>query len=239
MDVKNKLLFIDDDDEMRALLKRFFVKNGFEFLELQNADNLLFKLANFKPTLVIMDIMLPGVTGIEALRELRKSGHDIPVILLSAKNEPIDKVIGLEAGADDYIGKPFLPHELLARINAVLRRYTRTELRCEQPIIFGPFSLNLAEKSLCQGRQVIKLSSAEFGILSSLAAHLNQVVSRFDLITSVYGSLSDISERAIDVLIWRIRQVIELNPSQPMYLKTIRGEGYMLCGDVVYEKYQC
>lgn len=229
---KTRVLVVDDDNDLRFLLKRFFEKNDFIYFDLPNTDNILNKINYFKPDLLILDIMLPGIDGIETLKKIRNIKCEIPVILLSAKNEPIDKIIGLESGADDYLGKPFISHELLARVKAVLRRQQKSDILYSPTVTIGDFCIDLNNKSLMKSGNLIRLSNMEYCILEVLSLSVNNIVSRNQLIERAYGIMSDVSERTIDVLIWRIRQIIEPRPSQPQYLTTVRGLGYMLHGEI-------
>ncbi|MFM2475996.1 response regulator [Celerinatantimonas sp. MCCC 1A17872] len=226
-----QVLLVDDDEELRDLLRIFFRQHGIEFSVLHSANHLRQRLDKERPSLLVLDLMLPGTDGLSALKQLRSDGDNLPVILLSARDEAIDRIMGLEAGADDYVGKPFMPQELLARIHAVLRRHHQFTENTQPIISFGPYQLDTQQKCLFRDSELLKLPAYEYRMLEVLARNLNQCVSRKKLIDDIYGFYADVTERGIDVPIWRIRQIIEPNPSAPVYLKTVRGIGYLLQGD--------
>ncbi|MFM2484640.1 response regulator [Celerinatantimonas yamalensis] len=228
MDFPIQVLLVDDDEDLRDLLRQFFHQHGIDFSVLHDANHLRQRIDRERPSIIVLDLMLPGVDGLSALKILRAQGENIPVILLTARDEPIDRIMGLEAGADDYMGKPYMPQELLARIHAVLRRHHQQREFGQPQITFGPFVLDCQQKSLFMGERLIKLPTSEYRILEVLAKNLNQNVSRKTLIDEIYGQYADITERGIDVPIWRLRQVIEPEPSAPIYLQTVRSIGYIL-----------
>ncbi|MGU7773793.1 response regulator [Burkholderia sp. MR1-5-21] len=230
-----QVLLVDDDADLRDLLRTFFVQRGIEFSVLHDATNLLRRLERERPSIVVLDLMMPGIDGLTALRQLRATGDTIPVIMLTARAEGIDRVLGLELGADDYLGKPFLPQELLARINAVLRRHGQAAVpgafERRPPCRFGRFELDFMTRTLlCDGKPV-KLTGGEYALLEAFASHPMETLSRPRLLDMVYGPASDVTERGIDVPVWRLRRLIEDDPSNPRRLQTRRGIGYMFVPD--------
>ncbi|RQS17738.1 response regulator [Burkholderia sp. Bp8992] len=230
-----QVLLVDDDAELRDLLRKFFQQRGIEFSVLHDATNLARRLERERPAIIVLDLMMPGVDGITALKQLRASGDTIPVIMLTARAEGADRVLGLELGADDYLGKPFMPQELLARIHAVLRRQglPRTTAVREKraPCRFGRFELDFSTRTLlCEGTPV-KLTGGEYALLEVLASHPMETLSRTRLIELLHGPDAEVTERGIDVPVWRLRRLIEDDPSNPRRLQTVRGIGYMFIPD--------
>ncbi|AQQ27882.1 two-component system response regulator OmpR [Burkholderia cenocepacia] len=230
-----QVLLVDDDAELRDLLRRFFQQRGIEFSVLYDATNLARRLERERPAIIVLDLMMPGVDGLTALKQLRASGDTIPVIMLTARAEGIDRVLGLELGADDYLGKPFMPQELLARIQAVLRRQgpPRTTAVREKPTPcrFGRFELDFSTRTLLREGTPVKLTGGEYALLEVLASHPMETLSRTRLIELLHGPDAEVTERGIDVPVWRLRRLIEDDPSNPRRLQTVRGIGYMFIPD--------
>ncbi|MBN3568519.1 response regulator [Burkholderia cenocepacia] len=230
-----QVLLVDDDAELRDLLRRFFQQRGIEFSVLHDATNLARRLERERPAIIVLDLMMPGVDGLTALKQLRASGDTIPVIMLTARAEGIDRVLGLELGADDYLGKPFMPQELLARIQAVLRRQgpPRTTAVREKPTPcrFGRFELDFSTRTLLREGTPVKLTGGEYALLEVLASHPMETLSRTRLIELLHGPGAEVTERGIDVPVWRLRRLIEDDPSNPRRLQTVRGIGYMFIPD--------
>lgn len=228
-------MLVDDDAELRDLLRRFFQQRGIEFSVLHDATNLARRLERERPAIIVLDLMMPGVDGLTALKQLRASGDTIPVIMLTARAEGIDRVLGLELGADDYLGKPFMPQELLARIQAVLRRQgpPRTTAAREKPTPcrFGRFELDFSTRTLLREGTPVKLTGGEYALLEVLASHPMETLSRTRLIELLHGPDAEVTERGIDVPVWRLRRLIEDDPSNPRRLQTVRGIGYMFIPD--------
>jgi two-component system phosphate regulon response regulator OmpR len=229
-----RILVVDDDPELRAMLRDYLTGNGFVVDLAAHGDAMRACLAQQMPHAVILDLMLPGEDGLALARELRRSS-DLPILMLSARGEEIDRVIGLEVGADDYLPKPFSPRELLARLRALLRRaqpISAGELPpaskpAEQAVRFGPFLLDGAAFRLLRDGQDVGLSVAEFTLLQAMAAHPNRVLSRDQLIDWLKGYERDAFDRSIDVRVARLRRKIEDDPAHPVYVRTIRGQGYL------------
>ena len=220
---KAHILIVDDDSRILALLQQFLNKNEF-LVSIANsateAKNLL-KTSDYD--LIILDIMLPEITGIDFAITIRDAGNNIPIVMLTALSKPDNRVKGLEAGASDYITKPFEPRELLLRINNLINNYNN--FKKEQNIIeFGNSFYNFNTKEFSKNNQIIPISSTEQKLLEVLIKHCGKPISRFEL-SKIMGGLS---MRSIDVQVTRIRSKIEDNPKEPKYLKTIRNEGYAL-----------
>jgi len=230
-----KILVIDDDPRLRDLLVRYLSEQGFAVQALPDAREIDKKLQRDPPHLVVLDLMLPGEDGLAVCRRLRGSGETVPVIMLTAKAEDIDRIVGLEMGADDYLPKPFNPRELVARINAVLRRHTERLApgapAVEGKITFGPYRLDLTTRTLTRGDDVVPLTTGEFGLLKVLATHPRQPLAREKLMMLARGRDHDVFDRAIDVQVSRLRKLIEADPSTPRYIQTVWGFGYVFVPD--------
>lgn len=226
---------IDDDAELRKLLDEYLVSQGFAVRSFPDGRDLERRLSRERPDLLVLDLMMPGDSGLEICSRLRASGDDIPIIMLTAKNDPIDRVIGIEMGADDYLGKPFLPRELTARIQSVLRR--RTPLPAGSPIangnvfVFGAYRLDLAARSLWRDDLKLEMTGGEFSLLAAFVRHLHQPLSRERLIELARGPGSETTDRSIDVQISRLRKLIEPDPAKPRYIQTVWGFGYVFVPD--------
>ena len=227
----NTALIIDDDEKLCRLLGQYLMDNGFRTVRLADGSNVLKTLSVESPDIVILDIMLPGKDGLEVLREIRKD-HALPVIMLTAKGDDTDRIVGLELGADDYLPKPFNPRELLARIKAVLRRYTQRDNDTgHQPrdpsITAGGITLNVAKQTVVVAGNEMELSTAEYRILEVLMKNPNVVLSRDQLMTLARGRDFTAFDRSIDVHISKLRAKVEDNPQSPARIKTVWGSGYM------------
>lgn len=227
-EVRTKILVVDDDPALRQLLADYLNKHGFDTLLAPDARNLGVLIERFTPELLVLDRMMPGGDGAEALRALRAQGEDIPVILLTARDESVDRIIGLEAGADDYVGKPFDPRELLARIQAVLRRKGGSSSSKRQaPILFGDFVFDPVMRQLRKHDQVVKLTGGEVNLLEALLQNAGKPLSRERLMTLARDDeAGERSDRAIDIAILRLRRSLEDDPKQPRWIQTVWGTGY-------------
>ncbi|MBA4394865.1 MAG: two-component system response regulator OmpR, partial [Desulfobacca sp.] len=226
-----RVLLVDDDHKLQRLLKEYLEDNGFRVLSLMDGSQVLKTINNQAPDLIILDIMLPGKDGLEILKEIRRESV-IPVIMLTAKGEDTDRIVGLELGGDDYLPKPFNPRELLARLKAILRRAVPGEkedsFREESLFIkAGGLTLNRARQTITLGDKELELSSAEYRILEVLMKHPNTVLSRDQLMNLARGRDFMAFDRSIDVHISKIRSKLESEPRSPRRIKTIWGSGYM------------
>lgn len=229
-----KILVVDDDVELRDLLREYLSQQGFAVSVLHDGDGLAARLERERPALVVLDLMMPKVDGLSALRDLRARNDDVPVILLTARSDEIDRIIGLEIGADDYLGKPFSPRELLARINAVLRRRQAVAPAAPEDrdsFSFGPFRLNFRMRTLFRGEHALSISDTEFSLLKLLVTHAMQVLTREHIVELMYGPGSSVSDRGIDVQVWRLRRVLDEDAQRPRYIQTVRGRGYTFVPD--------
>jgi DNA-binding response OmpR family regulator len=223
-----RVLVVDDDAGIRDLLTDYLAKQGMSVKGARDGGEMDAILAGFDPDLVVMDLMLPGEDGLALTRRL-KAARDLPVIMLSARGEDIDRIVGLEVGADDYLPKPFNPRELLARIRAVLRRGGgKSDAGPGAPTArFGPFSLDLEAYSLSRDGQDIPLTQAEFTLLRAFVEHPNRALSRDQLMDWLKGFERDPFDRSIDVRVTRLRKKIEDDPANPVYIRTVWGQGYL------------
>lgn len=231
MNTLHRILIVDDDKRLRDLLLRYLGDQGFEVKAVGDSiamDN-AFRLGHFH--LLVLDLMLPGEDGLSILRRLRVTGEDVPVILLTAKGDEIDRIVGLEMGSDDYLAKPFNPRELLARINAILRRKGRAPVGApdteEKNITFGVCELNLATREVSKAGKLTSLTTGEFALLNVLVTHPRQPLSRDKLMELTRGRDHNPFDRAIDVQISRLRRLVEIDPSQPRFIQTVWGYGYV------------
>ncbi|OGI44136.1 MAG: two-component system response regulator OmpR [Candidatus Muproteobacteria bacterium RBG_16_65_31] len=221
------LLVVDDDPQLRELLARYLGEQGFRVSAVAGGAAMDALLAREQPDLVILDLMLPGEDGLSIARRLRAQGP-VPIIMLSARGEDVDRIVGLEVGADDYLPKPFNPRELLARIRAVLRRPTeQTTAAPGATHRFGPFTLDVVRHALLRAGEEITLTAGEFALLRVLAEHPNSVLSRDRLIDLLKGYERSPFDRSIDVRVTRLRRKIEDDPAAPRYLRTVWGAGYL------------
>ncbi|KEC54659.1 response regulator [Bartonella koehlerae] len=217
------LLVIDDDTRIRNLLFQFLIKNGFRVSVSANANEARRQLANLDFDLLIVDVMMPDENGIDLTHSLRQT-KDVPILMLTALSEIDNRINGLEAGADDYLAKPFDPRELLLRIHAILRRgFPHHQSKIEQ-IVFGPYIFSISRRELKKGGEVIKLTDKEQKMMVIFAENPGDIIPRHKFAMED----GNIGERAIDVQINRLRRKIEKNPSLPIWLQTVRGIGYKL-----------
>lgn len=229
--MENTVLIIDDDEKLCKLLEEYLSGNGFHTLRLEDGSNVLKILSAESPDIVILDIMLPEKDGLEVLKEIRRD-HTLPIIMLTAKGDDTDRIVGLELGADDYLPKPFNPRELLARMKAVLRRSEyRAKDANERPrdlsIAVGGITLNMAKQTVVVQGTEQELSTAEYRILEVLMKNPNTVLSRDQLMTLARGRDFTAFDRSIDVHISKLRSKVEKDPRSPVRIKTVWGSGYM------------
>jgi two-component system phosphate regulon response regulator OmpR len=232
----NKILVVDDDQRLRDLLRRYLTEQGFNVFLAENAQamNKLWTRERFD--LVVLDLMLPGEDGLAICRKLRGTGDTTPIIMLTARGDEVDRIIGLELGADDYLPKPFNPRELVARIHAVLRRRSAPEAPGApsadvENFVFGPYNLNLQTRTLTKDGQSKLLTTGEFAVMKAFARHPRQPLSREKLMELARGREYEVFDRSLDVQISRLRKLIEADPSSPRYIQTVWGLGYVFIPD--------
>jgi two-component system phosphate regulon response regulator OmpR len=226
---------VDDDPELRQLLNTYLSGQGYEVRTINDGKQLIARLEFQRPHLLVLDLMLPGDDGLTLLRRLRDRGDDLPVVMLTARGEAVDRIIGLEQGADDYLTKPFLPRELSARIEAVLRR--RRAIPAGTPVVdgevieFGENRLDLAARTLERAGTAMAITSGEFGLLAAFLQNPHRPLSRERLIELARGPASDTDSRSMDVQVSRVRKLIEPDPTRPRYIQTVWGYGYVFVPD--------
>ena len=218
---KTHILIVDDDNRIRDLLKEYLKDNNFIISTSENAENAKIKLKQFKFDMIVLDVMMPGQNGYDFTKEIKKY-FNTPIILLTAKGEVENRIKGLELGADDYIGKPFEPKELLLRINNILTKKNKIDLKSQYNI--GRAQVDLNKMTITLAEKIKKINNSEKKVLLEMLANPGTTYSRDEI-----GKISGISqERSIDVMITRLRQKLEINPKNPKFLQTIRGAGYVL-----------
>ena len=225
----HRILVVDDDPDLRELLHSYLSTNGFTVDTASDGVAMQAALATAFPDAIVLDLMLPGEDGLSLTRHLRTRSN-VPILMLSARGEELDRVIGLEVGADDYLAKPFGPRELLARLRALLRRgpdLAPTDPAPETGMRFGPFLLDTPSHRLLRDGHEVPLTSAEYALLAAFVAHPHRVLSRDRLVDLLRGYERDPFDRSIDNRVTRLRRRIEAEPSAPVYIRTVRGEGYL------------
>lgn len=221
------LLVVDDDCALRERLSRYLTEHGYRVTAVGDGLAMDACLETETPDAIVLDLMLPGEDGLSLARRLRGSG-DIPIIMLSARGEEIDRIIGLEVGADDYLAKPFNPRELLARIRSLLRRSAVTASPAVGTVYrFPPYQLDIDSHTLTKKGQPVALTAAEFALLRAFVEHPNRVMNRDQLVDLIKGYDRSPYDRSIDVRVTRLRRKIEENPATPVYIRTVWGEGYL------------
>jgi two-component system phosphate regulon response regulator OmpR len=235
-EAKAKILVVDDDVRLRDLLFRYLREQGYAVRAVSDAADMNRQLARERYDLMILDLMLPGEDGLSICRRLRGSGEDMPIIMLTAKGDEVDRVVGLEVGADDYMPKPFSPRELVARIQAVLRRRPAppppgAPSADTQIVEFGDFRLNLGTRTLTRRDTEIPLTTGEFALLKVLVQHPRTPLSREKLMELGRGREFGAFDRSIDVQVSRLRKLIEDDPAKPAFLQTVWGFGYVFIPD--------
>ena len=226
-----RILVLDDDPEICELTQAYLQQQGFEVATVQSGEALNTYLEDHTVDLLVLDLMLPGEHGLTIAQRLKKD-RDLPIIIISAQGDDVDRIVGLELGADDYLAKPFNPRELLARIRAVLRRTGRPAYAVQETSSaaqFGAFTLDLASHQLRRGDEDIPLTSGEFDLLAILVSHPNKVLHRDRILDLLTGAERSPFDRSIDVRITRLRSKLENDPANPVFIKTIWGKGYMFC----------
>ena len=223
-----RVLIIEDDRDIVELVRYNLASEGFEITALSDGSAGLAAVKKGAPDLVILDLMLPKLPGLEICKEIRRDPalNRLPILMLTARGEEADRVIGLEMGADDYVTKPFSPRELAARVKALLRR-TEPAGELERPIEVGRLSIDPSSYRVMRAGKPLTLSTLEFRLIYSLAARPNRVFTRDQLLDAVWGTDRFVTPRSVDVYIRRLREKIETDPENPVHLKTVRGAGYL------------
>ncbi len=223
------LLIVDDDERIRTLLQKFLMRNGFLVTSARDAAHARRILSGLDFDLIVMDVMMPGEDGLALTKSLRET-RDVPILLLTAKGDTDNRIEGLEAGADDYLPKPFEPKELLLRINAILRRMPEVPAEDVAPKVLrlGPIRYDMERGELWEGETLVRLTATEVQLMKIFSAKCHEPISRAKLVEDLGRDRGQAQERAVDVQITRLRRKIEANPKQPRYLQTVRGAGYML-----------
>lgn len=231
-----KILVVDDDQRLRQLLERYLSEQGFTAKAVDGAEAMDKALARELYDLIVLDLMMPGEDGLSICRRLRKEENPVAVIMLTAKGDEIDRIVGLELGADDYLPKPFNPRELVARINAVLRRRAAppppgAPAAEEEIVSFGQVAVNLATRELTRNGEATSLTTGEFALLKILVTHPRQPMSRDKLMELARGREYDVFDRSIDVRVSRLRKLVEEDPAKPRHIQTVWGFGYVFVPD--------
>ncbi len=226
-----RIIVVDDDPELLTLLRRFLTEQGHLVRAVSDGRALDQALLRDPADIIVLDLMMPGEDGLAICRRLRAHGDTTPILMLTARGDPIDRILGLEMGADDYLAKPFEPRELLARIAAIRRRINQARAQRDNVIDFGPYRLNLSAMALTRDGETVPLSSREFALLSALAQSIGRPLSRSQLIDRALGRDADVSDRAIDVQVARLRRAIGDDPANPSWVRTVWGVGYVLTLD--------
>jgi two-component system phosphate regulon response regulator OmpR len=232
----DKIIVVDDDARIRELLKRYLTQEGFDVTLAEDGKALNKVLLRETPDLIVLDLMMAGEDGLSICRRLRAANDRTPIIMLTAKGEDVDCIVGLEIGADDYIGKPFNPRELLARVHAVLRRRPAQEApgapSSESEVVsFGPYTFDLSARALQRDGQEIALTTGEFAMLKALVRHPRQPLSREKLAQLARGREFEPFDRSLDVQVSRLRKLIELDAGSPRFIQTVWGVGYVFVPD--------
>ena len=232
---QQKVLVVDDDSRLRGLLQRYLEEQGFLVKAVADAEQMDRALSREIYSLMVLDLMLPGEDGMSICKRLRGADNQIPIIMLTAKGDDADRINGLEAGADDYLPKPFNPRELLARVKAVLRRQVKelpgAPSQQETVVTFGPFSLDLSTRTLTKDGQAVSLTTGEFAVMKALVQHPREPLTRDKLMNLARGREWSAMERSIDVQVSRLRRLIEDDPSNSRYIQTVWGGGYVFVPD--------
>src|SRR5690606_17847731 len=232
---KSTILVVDDETTIREVVRRYLEHDGFEVREAADGEAALAAVQRQLPDLVVLDLMLPGIDGLTLTRRLRRDGHDVPIIMLTARGQASDRILGLDQGADDYVVKPFSPQEIVSRVRAVLRRTAEppADAAPPPPLAIGRLQLEPAARRVSVAGQPVTLAAREFDLLWFLASHPDQVFSRDQLLDRVWGYDFYGDASTVTVHIRRLREKIEADPANPQTLVTVWGAGYRFQGDAV------
>jgi two-component system phosphate regulon response regulator OmpR len=235
-DKSRKILVVDDDLRLRQLLDRYLREQGFMVKAVESGEAMDRALARELYDLIVLDLMMPGEDGLSICRRLRGDRNEVAIIMLTAKGDEVDRIVGLELGADDYLPKPFNPRELVARIHAVLRRRSAlpppgAPAEAEETVTFGSITVNLATRELLRDGNANTLTTGEFALLKVLVEHARKPLSRDKLMELARGREYDVFDRSIDVQVSRLRKLVEDDPAKPRYIQTVWGFGYVFVPD--------
>jgi two-component system, OmpR family, phosphate regulon response regulator OmpR len=237
-ETRAKILIADDEPDLRALLQRYLSDQGYTVRTVEGAAPLDALLARERFDVLVLDVMMPGEDGLSICRRLRAQGETIPILMLTARGDPVDRIIGLEMGADDYLPKPFIPRELLARVQALVRRQRMLGAHTGpvtgmggSTITFGDFTLHVAERRLQHKGQDMALTTSEWALLQAMAQNPRRPLGRDRWMSLAYGHDHDATDRSIDVQVMRLRKLIETDPAQPRFIQTVWGVGYVFVPD--------
>lgn len=224
----HRIAVVEDEAELASLIEYNLARGGFQSRVFPGAEGTIKELEAWRPDLIVLDVMLPGLDGFEICRKLRQGGQltTTPILFLTARSDEVDRVLGLEIGGDDYITKPFSPRELLARIKAHLRRMETGAPVKAAEIVMGPFRVDTAARRVFREEREVTLTSTEYKLLEFFLAHPSHAWSREDLLREVWGEQHFVTPRTVDVHIRRLREQIEVQPEEPLFLVTVRGFGY-------------
>lgn len=235
MTASHHILVVDDDQRLRELLQRFLTEQGFRVTALPDARDLSRRLERDPPHLIVLDWMMPHEDGLAVCKRLRAGGDRTPVIMLTAKGEEDERVDGLDAGADDYLAKPFSPRELVARMHAVLRRAAEISpgapTPVDQPVVFGDCEVNFSTRVLTRAGEAQDLTTSEFAMLKVFVTHPHEPLTRERLSMLARGKEHEVFDRAIDVQVSRLRKLVEADAGKPRYIQTVWGRGYVFVPD--------
>ncbi|MEZ5717788.1 MAG: response regulator [Burkholderiaceae bacterium] len=220
------LLLVEDDARLAALMQEYLRQEGFQVVVEERGDTAVRRIPAEQPDLVVLDVMLPGLDGMSVCRQVR-SAYDKPILMLTARDEDIDHVLGLELGADDYVIKPVKPRVLLARIRNLLRRRQNQREPTHPPLYFGALRIDVQSRAVTLADEVVVLTTQEFDLLYLLAGQAGTILSRDDILSALSGVGYDGLDRSVDIRIARLRKLLGDNPAEPRYIKTVRNQGYL------------
>jgi two-component system response regulator CpxR len=223
------ILIVDDDAELTRMLQRFLAGEGFSAIHAGSGSEALQLLLQRAIDLIVLDVMLPGMDGFEVLRQVRER-YDTPILMLTARGDDADRILGLEGGADDYLSKPFNPRELVARIGAIFRRMERRETASRPPIHLGPLTLDPTRLGVLMGGEPIRLTTAEFMVLEALVSAAGRMQTRARLTEIALGRPLEACDRSIDTHVSNLRRKLHLGPGARLEIRSVRGVGYLLTG---------
>jgi two-component system, OmpR family, phosphate regulon response regulator OmpR len=227
----SRILIADDEAELRGLLQRYLTEQGHSVRAVPDAAAAAQLLARERFDVLVLDLMMPGEDGLSLCRRLRGQGETIPILMLTARGDLVDRVLGLEMGADDYLAKPFAPRELLARIQAMVRRQQQLGAHLgpagEEAVSFGDFTLYPTQRRLERAGAAVEISTVEFQLLRALASQPNRPLGREKLLAMAHGDGHGVSDRSLDVQVMRLRRLVETDPSAPRHIQTVWGLGYV------------